>query len=137
MVTFATPTPDGRFTDVATASTTDASSSGAPQVHGNSFLKNKPLSGFVLGLAGLVVLIVVVIAVTFTVRRRKRKRLLTDASRDLEDRTSSVEEKSPHPGHDNSDHGHGESTTDVEPASDFHLEKSPQPGGGEHPCVAL
>ena len=58
-----------------------------------------------------------IIAVTSYVRRRNRKRLLTDASnfsfdpKDVEDRTSSAEEKYSHPGHTgyhSSGHGHGE-----------------------------
>ena len=102
MAPYALPTPNGQFTRVGTASTTGALSSVAPQLEGNAFLKNKPLSGFVLGLAGLVVLAAVVIAVTFTVRRRHRKRLLADASnsrsdpKDVEDIISPVEEKSLH-----------------------------------------
>ena len=72
-------------------------------MEGNAFLRNKPLSGFVLGLAGLAVLILVIIAVTCIVHRRSRKRLLIDTSnppsdpKDIEDGTSPVEEKYLHP----------------------------------------
>lgn len=57
------------------SSTPSAAAARAPQ----SFLQNKPLSGAIFGLAGLVALVVVVILVTCFVRRSRRRRLLDDA----------------------------------------------------------
>ncbi|KAF7331901.1 hypothetical protein MKEN_00070400 [Mycena kentingensis (nom. inval.)] len=44
-----------------------------------SFLENKPLSGAVFGLVGLVVLVLLFVIATFFIRRRKRSRLTDDA----------------------------------------------------------
>ncbi|KAJ6539209.1 hypothetical protein B0H19DRAFT_1177714 [Mycena capillaripes] len=55
-----------------------ASQSSTP-AHNTSFLENKPLSGAVFGLAGLVGLVLIVFLVSFFLRRRRRNRLLDDA----------------------------------------------------------
>lgn len=99
-----------------TSSATDSpSSTGIPGVKGKSFLENKPLSGFVFGLSGLVFLILVFVIVTSFMRRRNRKRLLADASnfsfdpRDVEDGAS--DEKYSHSGLVNQHsigHGHND-----------------------------
>jgi len=79
-----TPTPPlltpGATTITETTSDTAPPSSGTSEPKGKSFLENKPLAGFVFGLAGLAALIIVIIAVTTFARRRNRKRLLADAS---------------------------------------------------------
>ena len=122
------PTSDGQVTTTEITSTTAPPSSGTSGSKGKTFLQNKPLSGFVYGLAGLVVLIILIIAVTSYVRRRKRKRLMTDASgfsfdpKDIEDRTSSAEEKYSHPGpvgYHSSGHGHGEYDLGIGAAGGF------------------
>ncbi|KAF9782869.1 hypothetical protein BJ322DRAFT_1110738 [Thelephora terrestris] len=93
LVTVTQTTPD---------TTTTPASGGSSESKGKTFLQNKPLSGFVFGLAGLAALILVFIVVTSIVRRRNRKRLLADAStfsfdpRDVEDGTS--DEKHSHAG---------------------------------------
>lgn len=112
------PMPNGQVSSTSSSSSSSSPPlpSGPPETKGKSFLQNKPLSGFVFGLAGLAVLIVVIIAVTSYVRRRNRKRLLTDASnfsfdpKDVEDGTSAEEKYSPsgHTSYHNSGHGHAE-----------------------------
>ena len=94
---------NGPTTITQTTSDTAPPLAATPGTKGKAFLANKPLSGFVFGLAGLVGLILVFIIITSFVRRRNRKRLLADASnfsfdpRDVEDGTS--DEKYSHSGH--------------------------------------
>lgn len=89
----ATPsTPTSALPDVTTDSagvrhtvsntvfvTGSAASQSSTPVHSTSFLENKPLSGAVFGLAGLVGLVLIVFLVSFFLRRRRRNRLLDDA----------------------------------------------------------
>ena len=108
-----TPAQNGQTTTTGTTSTTAPPSTGAPESKGKSFLENKPLAGFVFGLAGLAALVIAIVAVTSYVRRRKQKRLLTDFSFDpkgVEGETS-AEEKYSHSGlggYHNTGHGHGD-----------------------------
>ncbi|KAF7301387.1 hypothetical protein MIND_00703900 [Mycena indigotica] len=50
-----------------------------PPLHQKTFLQNKPLSGTVFGLVGLVALVLIIVVATFFLRRRRRSRLLDDA----------------------------------------------------------
>ena len=127
----ATPPLSTTGSDVpVTVTQTDPASApppnGSSESKGKSFLENKPLSGFVFGLAGLVGLIIVFIVVAFFVRRRNRKRLLADAStfsfdpRDVEDGTS--DEKHSHSGlvgQLNSGHGQNDYLPDSRVAVGF------------------
>lgn len=115
-----TPTagPNGPITITETSSATSPPSSGTSEPK-KSFLNNKPLAGFVFGLAGLAGLVVIIIGVTSYMRRRNRKRLLANASnftfdpRDIDDRMP--DEKHPNSGlvgRQGSGHGHNDYTSD-------------------------
>lgn len=84
-----------------------------------SFLENKPLSGTIFGLIGLVVLIALVVFITGYVRRRSRNRLHDDAAgiswnpTDVEDMAGAPSEKLAYSASrsnhsvNRSNHGHG------------------------------
>ena len=110
-----TSEPDGPATITQTSSAAGPPPSEVPVTKAKGFLENKPLSGFVFGLAGLVFLVIVFIVITSFVRRRNRKRLLTDAEKfsfdpkDVEDGAS--EEKYSQSGlvsQHNVGHGHND-----------------------------
>ncbi|KAK0482136.1 hypothetical protein EDD18DRAFT_1362743 [Armillaria luteobubalina] len=70
------------FASAAEESATGSSSSDATTQTGvthKSFLQNKPLSGFVFALCGLVGLVLILLVVTFTLRRRRKNKLLNEA----------------------------------------------------------
>ncbi|KAF9483957.1 hypothetical protein BDN70DRAFT_873085 [Pholiota conissans] len=60
-------------------STTPSPSSTATAVTSQGFLQNKPLSGVIFALVGLIGLVLVIIAATFMIRRRRSNRLLNEA----------------------------------------------------------
>ncbi|KAK0230699.1 hypothetical protein IW262DRAFT_1339975 [Armillaria fumosa] len=70
------------FESAAEESATGSSSSDAATQTGvthKSFLQNKPLSGFVFALCGIVGLVLILLVVTFTLRRRRKNKLLNEA----------------------------------------------------------
>ncbi|PBL02632.1 hypothetical protein ARMGADRAFT_1005962 [Armillaria gallica] len=69
------------FASAAEESATGSSSSAATQTGAThkSFLQNKPLSGFVFALCGIVGLVLILLVVTFTLRRRRKNKLLNEA----------------------------------------------------------
>ncbi|KAJ7781385.1 hypothetical protein B0H16DRAFT_1498223 [Mycena metata] len=73
---------NGQVYTVSRIVTETASSSSTPTsapAHTKSFLENKPLSGTIFGLLGLVVLVLIIVLATCIFRRRRRNRLLDDA----------------------------------------------------------
>ncbi|KAK0491105.1 hypothetical protein IW261DRAFT_64803 [Armillaria novae-zelandiae] len=60
----------------ATSSSDAATQTGVTH---KSFLQNKPLSGFVFALCGVVGLVLILLVVTFTLRRRRKNKLLNEA----------------------------------------------------------
>ncbi|KAK7049656.1 hypothetical protein VNI00_005687 [Paramarasmius palmivorus] len=67
-----------RHTVFVTQEATPTESAGPPPTH-KSFLQNKPLSGFVFALAGVVGLVLIILIATFTMRRQRRKKLTNEA----------------------------------------------------------
>ncbi|KAK0242853.1 hypothetical protein EDD85DRAFT_947006 [Armillaria nabsnona] len=69
------------FASAAEESATGSSSSAATETGAThkSFLQNKPLSGFVFALCGIVGLVLILLVVTFTLRRRRKNKLLNEA----------------------------------------------------------
>ncbi|KAJ7276262.1 hypothetical protein B0H12DRAFT_1227431 [Mycena haematopus] len=64
---------------VVTETASGAATTSAAPAHHESFLENKPLSGTIFALSGLVALVLIVVLVTWVFRRRRRDRLLDDA----------------------------------------------------------
>jgi len=87
------PTIVTTFVNVA-PSATNSVSSAAVHSSGNSFLQNKPLSGTIFAIIGLVIVALIVLIVTAYARRRQRERLVRDAAllsfdpNDVENRAS-------------------------------------------------
>lgn len=115
-----------------------STSSAAPRPQ--SFLENKPLSGTIFALVGLVVVIIMVIIITTCTRRRRRDRLLKDAAalsfdpNDVEARFS--DEKLYRTGsHSNHGHDNFSDPIDYTPAALPNIAYTRQDYGGGHGLI--
>ncbi|KAL0582006.1 hypothetical protein V5O48_000064 [Marasmius crinis-equi] len=68
-----------RHTDLNLSNPVTSSTESTPAPPPKSFLQNKPLSGFVFALCGIVGLILIIFIITFTMRRSRRRKLENEA----------------------------------------------------------